>query len=113
MTRRGEQKLARARISAPLRRSTATRRGGRLPALGTLDKPDGGPHCVRVAEVVVAQVLAGQGGQGVLVLVHVVEVVDGVLEGAAGLDGLVGAGLHAETAVHAEAEVDLVAVDAA
>ena len=46
-----------------------------------------------------------------LVAVELVPDVDGVVEGAAGLDGLVRAGLDAEPAVHAEAEVDLVAVD--
>src|SRR3970040_2139758 len=49
--------------------------------------------------------------QPVLVTVEALEVVGGVVEGAAGLDRLVGAGLDAEAAVHAEAEVDLVAVD--
>src|SRR3990172_5648320 len=75
------------------------------------DEPLPGPLAVRVGEVVPPQVFAGEVGQGVLVLVHVVEGVDGVLEGAAGLDGLVGAGLHAQAAVHADTEVDLVAVD--
>ena len=55
------------------------------------------------------QVLVRQARELVLVVVHVVEEVDGVAEGAAGLDRLVRAGLRAQAAVHADAEVDLVA----
>src|SRR3990172_7755280 len=70
----------------------------------------GGLLAVGVGPVVAVQVLLGHPGQHVLVAVEGVEVVGGVVEGAAGLDRLVGAGLDAEAAVHAEAEVDLVAV---
>src|SRR3990172_8580115 len=66
---------------------------------------------VGVGPVVAAEVLLGDLRQRVLVAVQPLEVVGGVVEGAAGLDRLVGAGLDAEAAVHAEAEVDLVAFD--
>src|SRR6266508_2424511 len=42
-------------------------------------------------------------------MVHVVEEVDRVREGAARLDSFVGTGFGAEAAVHTDAEVDLVA----
>ncbi len=71
----------------------------------------GSLHAVRVRVVVPAEEAAGDAREGVLVAVHLVEHVDGVVERAAGLDGLVGAGFGAEAAIHADAEVDLVAVD--
>src|SRR5687767_2659936 len=57
-----------------------------------------GFHAVGVGEVVGAEVLVGEAGELALVVVHLVEEVDGVAEGAAGLDGLVGAGFDAEAA---------------
>src|SRR5688572_24483215 len=66
-------------------------------------------EAVGVGELVFLQVLVGEPRQLVLVVVHIVEPVDGVAEGAAGLDRLVGAGFRAEAAIHADAEVDLVA----
>src|SRR5690606_26617782 len=77
--------------------------------LDELDHGAGRLEPVGVGVVVVSQEFVGEAGQLVLVVVHVIEPVDGVAEGAAGLDRLVGAGLGAEAAVHADAEVDLVA----
>ena len=53
----------------------------------------------------------GELGQRLFIAVHLAEVGGDVLPGAAGLDRVVGAGLGAEAAVHANAEIDLVAVD--
>src|SRR5690348_2696122 len=53
-------------------------------------------HAVRVGVVVLAQVLVGEPRELVLVVVHVVEEVDGIGEGTAGLNRLVGAGFGAE-----------------
>src|SRR3972149_4749923 len=66
---------------------------------------------VGVRPAVAAQVLLRHLRQPVLVTVEALEVVGGVVEGAAGLDRLVGASLDAEAAVHAQAHVDLVAFD--
>src|SRR3990170_2576586 len=66
---------------------------------------------VGVRPVVAPQVLLRHLRQPVLVTVDALEVVGGVVEGAAGLDRLVGASLDAEAAVHAQAHVDLVAFD--
>src|SRR5512141_1306170 len=63
--------------------------------LDQLDQVLGRPLAVRVHVVVPAQVLARQAGERVLVLVHRVELVDRVLEDAAGLDRLVRARLDA------------------
>src|SRR4051794_7601084 len=49
-------------------------------------------HAVGVGVLVVAQVVVGEPGELVLVVVHVVEEVDSICEGAAGLDCLVGTG---------------------
>src|SRR3990172_6236306 len=66
---------------------------------------------VGVCVFVALQVLLRHGRQRVLVPVERVEIVCRVVQRPAGLDRLVGAGLDAEATVHAEAEVDLVAVD--
>src|SRR5512141_731886 len=77
--------------------------------LDELDHVLRGALPVRVGVVVAAEVLVRQLRERMLVLVHRVELVDRVLEHAAGLDRLVRARLDAERAVHADAEVDLVA----
>src|SRR2546427_2751961 len=66
---------------------------------------------IRVRVIVRAQVLLGHFCERVLIAVEFVKVVCRVVQRAARLDSLVGTGLDAEGAVHAEAEVDLVAVD--
>src|SRR5688572_33430380 len=66
-------------------------------------------HAVGIGVVVVLQVLVSEAGQLVLIVIHVVEEVDGIAEGATRLNCFVRAGLDAEAAVHADAEVDLVA----
>src|SRR5690606_7859510 len=50
-------------------------------------------------------------GQRLAVAVHVLEDVRGIVVAATGLDCLVRTRLGAEAAVHADAEIDLVAVD--
>src|SRR5262245_42533895 len=102
--------LFRRRLGRDLGVRTGRRQGGLVARL-RLDEVDyglGRLHAVGIGEVVLPQVLMRETGELVLVVVHVVEEVDGVAEGAAGLDRLVGAGLSAEAAVHADAEVDLV-----
>src|SRR5438270_3643882 len=114
---------SRASISMPLSVSLATRirlddalalqSGLRVLARFDLDQLDdafGGALAVRVLVVVAAKEFVGELGQRVLVAVHRIELVHGVLERAADLDRLVRAGLDAEGAVHADPEVDLVAL---
>src|SRR5581483_2956365 len=70
--------------------------------------PEGRLLAVRVGPVVRFQVVPRKNGERVLVPVHVVEHVHRIVEPAADLNSLVGAGLGAQAAVHADAEVNLV-----
>src|SRR4051812_44463908 len=114
---------SRASISMPLRVSLATRvrlddalsleAGLRMVAGFDLDQLDdalGRALAVRVLVVVAAEELVRELRQRILVAVHRVELVDRVLERAADLDSLVRARLDAEGTVHADSEVDLVAL---
>src|SRR6266516_3326026 len=114
---------SRASISTPLRVSLATRvrlddalafQSGLWVLtrfdLDQLDHPLRRALAVRVLIVVAAKEFVRELGERVLVAVHRVELVHRVLEGATHLDRLVGAGFDAEGTVHADAEVDLVAL---
>src|SRR5690349_2288318 len=114
---------SRASISLPLRVSLATRvrlndalalqPRLRVRARFDLDQLDDllrRALSVGILVVVTAKELMCELRQRVLVAVHRVELVDGVLEGTADLDRLVRAGFDTERAVHADAEVDLVAL---
>src|SRR4051794_17897705 len=80
--------VRRRRLGRDLR-VRAGRRCRVLAAPFRLDEVDYGLrrlHAVGICEVVVLEVLVGEAGELVLVVVHVVEEVDRVLVGAAGLD---------------------------
>src|SRR3954466_14056761 len=84
-------------LSGDLRVGIVWRRHRLAPGLGVDEVDDRlrRLHAVGVLVVVVAQVLVREARELVFVVVHVIEEVDGVAEGAAGLNRLVREGFHA------------------